>query len=33
MLASLDLALLTIAVLCSIQLLRSGKKNDHTLLP
>jgi hypothetical protein len=33
MLASLDLALLIIFVLCSIQLLRSGKKNDRTLLP
>jgi hypothetical protein len=33
MLASLDLALFVIFVLCSIQLLRSGKKNDGTLLP
>jgi hypothetical protein len=33
MLASLDLALLTIVVLCSVQLLRSGKKGDRTLLP
>jgi hypothetical protein len=33
MLASLDLAVLSIFVLCSIQLLRPGKKNDHTLLP
>jgi hypothetical protein len=33
MLASLDLALLTIFVLCSAQLLRPGKKSDHTLLP
>jgi hypothetical protein len=33
MLASLDLALVTIFVLCSVQLLRPGKKNDHTLLP
>jgi hypothetical protein len=33
MLASLDLALLTIFVLCSVQLLRPGKKNEPTLLP
>jgi hypothetical protein len=33
MLASLDLALLTIFVLCSVQLLRPGKQKDHTLLP
>jgi hypothetical protein len=33
MLASLDLALLTIFVVCSIQLLRSGKKTDPNLLP
>ena len=33
MLASLDLALVTIFVLCSVQLLRPGKKNDHTFLP
>jgi hypothetical protein len=33
MLASLDLALLTIFVLCSAQLLRPGKKNDQGLLP
>ncbi len=33
MLASLDLTVLTIFVLCSIQLLRSGKKSDRTFLP
>jgi hypothetical protein len=33
LLASLDLALLVIFVLCSIQLLRSGKKSDPTILP
>jgi hypothetical protein len=33
MFASLDVALLTIFVLCSVQLLRSGKKDDRTLLP
>jgi hypothetical protein len=32
MLAALDLALLTIFVLCSSQLLRPGKKSDSDIL-
>ncbi len=33
MLAALDLALLTIVVVCSTQLLRPGKKSSSDILP